>query len=259
MHVIPEPGTTDDILERLNEYIAQFDTKWINKIKGADDQQISELISISEISRLGYTCPGDYLVYLETMGKNDGELLRYSFKADTDIDTILDVYYGKKDDPYHPIEPNHFVIGFEGECGVEYYMDLKDNVYCIKSEESNIPEMDYISSSFEKLMFQSAVKKYEKQNLPYVSYFGANRIDYETAMLEIKDGDMFYQVECLCRKFDLEKIWISDEWNFIAMNEDSSVWIKKRYGISGVVSSYRKDFTGLFMPYLKQLINVRIE
>ncbi len=258
MHVIPRPGTTENILERLNEYITQFDTEWIRKIKGADDEQILKLISMSEISKLGYTCPRDYLVYLKTMGKDDGKLLRYSFKAETDIDTVIDVYDTKREDSYYPIEPNHFVIGFEQECGFEYIMDLKDNTYCIKSEEGNIPELNYKSSSFEKLMFQSAVKKYEQQKMPYIIYFANNRIDYEGALAKIKGNDIFYEVDCLCRRFRLEKIWISDEWNYIAMNEESTIWIKRDYTLSGAVMSYKKDFIDLFLPDFKRLANVQV-
>ena len=99
MRVYPKSGKKDDLFDRLKEYIDQFDQEWKNNILGTSDEKILELIKYSKVRECGFDLPDDYIIYLKRMGENDGNLLKYSISAETNINEVIDLYlYYEEDD-----------------------------------------------------------------------------------------------------------------------------------------------------------------
>lgn len=238
MRYAPEQGVVDSLYERLRKFIAQYDSNWENVIEGVSTEEIEQLKRINQIPERGIDYPSDYIMYLKYMGRNDGGLLQWGFIGEvlTDYDTIkkndeLDAAcYDKSGEEEKMI----FLVGVNEEIGAYYFIFyLPDQYYFISDEGMDVREIskhEIISSSVEKLLFQSAVKRYEQQ-LPYVrdicfkSVGGTNK-------------ELLQLLSIILQKYKMEVCWISDEANYFFWGEDGSMWINTYDWIGGVIASY---------------------
>ena len=243
MRVYPKSGKKDDLFDRLKEYIDQFDQEGKNNILGTSDEKILELIKYSKVRECGFDLPDDYIIYLKRMGENDGNLLKYSISAETNINEVIDLYLYYEEEPDETIDPEKILIGFNSETSIVYQMEIRKGKSIYIGTEDGIEggghnKASIISTTFEKFMFQSAMKRYEKRKLPYSYYFAISKIDVDKVIAQLQQKDIYSYLDKLCQKYLLVKSWLTDEWNYIAMSEKSTLYLEYEYRIQGFISSY---------------------
>ena len=152
------------IFERLSSYINIVDKDWINGIKPANKESISQLRKLSGIESAGLDLPESYKVFLEYMGECDGDIFGQTLLGQISITDILELY--KELNEYEPDAINPLCLAFVStHTGTQISFDLRqpDNPNIVKSSDGEIS--DYFSESFEKLLFQYTPNKVRKNLL----------------------------------------------------------------------------------------------
>lgn len=246
---IPREGSEMDLYERLEEYITPADREWKTRIKGASEKEIEELREKSGLKERHLEFPKGYLAFARKMGNDDGGLLDSRLLGIGSISDILTMYreaelneqYREKyiypydeitekieteekeiEDDEEEIEEEEEEIEEEERCfyffwnemGIWYGINLEDKKKdCIQCDGGEI-----ISSSFEKLLFQCAVRRYESEYYPFHCGFSASQMSLERA-IKLNGEEIEEVADKIIRKYDLKKAWFSNKWNIIAYSD----------------------------------------
>lgn len=252
---IPEKGTCEDILSRLYEYINQVDSEWIKKIRPTSREKINKLITLSEISSTGFNFPREYIKFLEVMGEDDGELLSSWLRADTNIDRILEVYEWIEEDRKNGIEDEDFkerkfIIAYDDISEERYIKIFEDGSHKIISGFEEVYGHEYLYEDFEKMLFYSALKKYEKIYFEYKAKFS------------YKDKYGVYEILSLIEEFlikkEFKKAWFSDKNHLIVAKRDITIYVNKEMILKVVVLGSNKDQVEIISSGLNDFIKTRI-
>lgn len=109
---------------------------------------------------------------------------------------------------------------FWNVMGMWYGINLEDKKKgCIQDDGGEI-----ISSSFEKLLFQCAVRRYESKYYPFFSGFTASQMSLERA-IKLNGEEIEEAADKIIRKYNLKKAWFSDKWNIIAYSDIVTIYI----------------------------------
>lgn len=262
MRIIPEKGEVSTIFSRLLDYINSVDKEWKEKIKPTTNLKIEKLIKVSQKEETGYPLPEAYIEYLKKMGECDGDLLVSNLHlAKTDINTIYNNYKEMliEQDPDDLIDPNMFIFAYNTECSSGYYIKtIKDGNHIIVSgEERN--KCDYFVENFEKLLFQTAYKKYESKYFNHERSFCVGQIDYEVyEKQELKNIITLLKNNVMEQEINVS--WISDKNHLIMFSNEFSIGIYKEFNIYGTIYyNYEKDFKELYKNVEKYFCFGQIE
>lgn len=130
-------GNDNNIFERLAEYIDVFDLTWKERIKPASQEQIEELRNVTQLKKYAADFPKPYLIFLETMGMNDGELLSEYLLGTANIEQMIHLYYDNQ--KYTPeVFDTPYLTFFDQETGVEYSFDLLQKDYFNLTDKKEI-------------------------------------------------------------------------------------------------------------------------
>lgn len=227
---IPNPGTTEDMFDRLYCYIDKVDKEWINQIKPASKEKIDRLIMLSDIEKLDVNFPKEYIKFLETMGVDDGGVLSSWIKSETKIDSILEFYEWIDEDRRNGIEDEDyeerkFTFAYD-YISEEFQMKIfADGSHKILESFPEIYETDYRYDSFEKMLFYSAFEKYEKMYFNCKNSF-VYEMDEENRKLKNKKALEEIEKKYLEKKY--EKVWFSEENHLILCSKDISIKVEVR-------------------------------
>lgn len=244
---IPLKGDSNSFFERLSDYIKRFDSNWKNVIRGASSEKIDKYLELATQNKQQLVIPEEYIVYLNKMGEDDGGLLENFIKGSTNIDVLIDHFenMNKFPDYYDPIPLNHVVIGHSIEVETDIFLNYNNDLdYEINRTVSINPESqayNWFSSSFEKLLFQSVLFKYigttkkcVKECVVPTNFIKEKKVIDATKVMR--------QIDEVCQKYGMSKIWISDQYNYIAYNDIGIVYMKLDFNLYGDVWSDDEQF-----------------
>lgn len=237
----------NSLIERLNEYIGKVDSEWINTLKGASKEDIELLKKYSGLKEYNLELPNSFMEFIERAGEGDGGLISDVLNGDFSIKELVETnkeIYEMWSETMHPLE-------------FEFLYDELGMPYIIKLGNDNLIEYEdtcYISSSFEKLLFQCAVRKYEDMFYKKKICFGASIKTFQESRGKRKDDTIIAIMNELITKYDLECAWFNDEYFFYAYNNDFSIILLKRVAMSGQVMgnniSQMEDFLKQLLPII---------
>ena len=232
---IPHEGNEETIFIRLREFIDPVDLDWSKRIKPASEKSMWELCDILGLKDLGLEFPKSFIEFSKYAGESDGGLLLNTLHGEFSINKLISRVNKKHLHPYR------FVFLYD-ELEMEYSIDLsKDNYQKIFYEFDS-----EVCSSFEKLIFQCAVDLYENKYYKYEVQFGSSIDSFEQSDLEVSQVDLFKFMDQLCKKYGLQKVWLSDEFYYFAYSEDVSIVLDRRNGICGSILSEKKELVEIF-------------
>lgn len=261
---VPLEGDSNSFFKRLSDYIKGFDSNWKNVIRGASDKKIDRYLELATQNK-NLVIPEEYIIYLEKMGEDDGDLLGNFIKGSTNIDLLIDCYedvnefseYGDEIlEFYDENTVSHLRIGHNVEVETDIYLRYNNNFdYEIRktvSVDSRYQELNWFSSTFEKLLFQSVLAK----------YIGTIKKCVKNCVIAsnyFKDGDVvdcenvMRQLDEVCQKHDMSKMWISDQYNYIAYNDMGIVYMKLDYNLHGNIWSDDEKFAVALINSIKNI------
>lgn len=251
----------ENLFEALSNYINAFDETWSKKIVPAKDDKIEKFREVSRIIENGYDFPKPYVLFLKHMGENDGGLLSEPFCGTANIDELISHYIRYGDRLYDDFEMKHNqILFFLNEMEAEYYItNRSDGTYEITTNFDDTYEVDGFSESFEKMLFQTAFDKYERQCFGYINYFGNNRLRMEQVMKQLGTNDLITIVDEYAQKRGFIKTWFSDKWHYIGVKENASLYVHLSLAMSGYITGNDYSEIDELTKELCDIIGTRIQ
>lgn len=253
--MFPRMGNHEDLFERLAEYIDVFDKTWKEKIKPASKEQIEKLRNVSQLKKYAKDFPKPYLVFLETMGVDDGGLLSRYLNGKSNIEDIIDVY--REYELYEPeIMETPYLAIFDEDMDRQLHVDLSkkdlDNTFAIEKDG------DIMFESFEKALFQAACRHFE--NIKYRVDFSTSKNRMEEAKEKYQIEEVFEEVEKIGEKYQLKKAWFSDSRYDIMLGEKLSIGVRKSQigGGGGFVTGEEAEIVEQVANEVMELMGGRI-
>ena len=209
-----------DFMEGLSAYISPVDPGWRGRLIPPEPEDLADLQMYLEMQKGNPKVPESYLKFACYAAKGDGGLLS---------DVLLGEFYLVRLSEITENQNNKlFVDGlncFWNEMGVMYFIDLKNDgkISC----EGDF----YISSSFENLLFQCAVQKYEKRY--FLKYLGFN---YEGWLSFDNRKDVDIVLKEFIQRNQMQTVWFNDEYFLFAYNQEYSFWIMQYELLEGKLS-----------------------
>lgn len=214
------------LIERLNKYINKVDPEWINRIKGASREDVELLKKYSGVKEKNLELPGAFIEFVESAGEGDGGLISDILNGEFSIKELVETNKEIYELWPETMKPSEFEFLYD-ELGMPYIINLGNN---------NVIEYEdtcHISSSFENLLFQCAICKYEDKFYKNKIRFGASIKSFEDARKK-RNGDTLVSImKELIEEYDLEGTWFNDEYFFYAHNTEFSIILMKRVAIAG--------------------------
>lgn len=232
----PQPGTVDNLFERLADYISQFDPTWIGRIQGVSDDDIKRLAELTGLQETGLEYPKSYQIYLHHMGKDDGELIEppLIFRS---FDWVCDFYEEIKE--IDPTTLNSQILTVAGfMTGDQLSFDLRPplgaepELYVTADGEF----FEFYSESWEKLLFQYAALKFEILRFRINLSFNASK----QSLIEADSPQRVQKTIDILTRFSADEgftpAWFNDRVHYCAFRDDLFIWVDFINGSNLVMS-----------------------
>lgn len=218
----------DNLLECLNAYIEPVDSEWLNRLKPADESMLDKLQLYLGMKMHNLKLPVSFIEFSKFAGESDGGLLSIPLKGKFSIEKMVEV--AKEIYEYEPeyIDPYNF----------EFLLDEVGLAYIIKQgEESGIYYEDtcWISSSFENLLFQCAVRLYEQKYFRERIFFGSSMKMFKESEDKRQEDTLSSIMQEIVSRDNLQCVWFNDEYFFFAYGDDYSILLEKNVTVAGTV------------------------
>ena len=216
------------IIERLYKYIKPFDPEWLNNLKPGDEKDIALLKEYYELNTGKCRLPNSFIEFSIFAGEGDGGLLSSVLKGTFSVKNLAEKIKNQHMNFLENIESYKFPF-LTDEMGMDYLIEL--------TNDSKIYYEDtcYISSSFEKLLFQCIVRKYKELFFEKNIYFGSSIKSFRETEKRRRGNSLRTITQELIEEFDLRPVWFNDEYFFYAYGKTASILLLKRSSVSGVV------------------------
>jgi len=226
------------IINKLNEYISTVDPEWINRVKPTSEENLRLLKKYSGMDKENLDFPDAFVEFAKYAGEGDGGLLSETLDGWDKIFSIEDlVWCYKYEYEKHPEDLNPFEFEFlKDDLGIGYVILFNEDnkIYHGKDQEIHY-DYGYISSSFEYLLFQCAVTKYEEAFYQEKLSFGASLNSLRVSSDRRKADILAVIMQELVEEHDLECLWFNDDYFFCAHSKEMSIILKKGVGIGGKI------------------------
>ena len=201
------------IVERLNEYIKLADPGWLTKLKPANEKDIEFLKKYVGLTNENLNVMDSFIEFARYAGEGDSGLISSILKGKFSIKDLVQrnaEIYGilPKD-----INSNEFEF-LTDEVGMDYMIELKEGGRIFYEDTC------YISSSFEHLLFQCSIRKYEEMFYKDNIYFGSSIQSFQESRKRRKDDTLSCIMQRLVEEYDLQTPWFNDEYFFMHMGRD---------------------------------------
>lgn len=225
---IPEKSDVITINQRLKKYIEPVDQKWIKAIVPASEESIAILKYTSKMLDANLDFPKSFLEFAKYAGESDGGLLSKLLGGGLSITSLIErneKIYINETDKLHP-----YCIDFlYDELELAYSMNLGN-----EKNQTIFLEGGYeISDSFENLLFQCAVSKYEKNYFKENSWFSASIESYNASNVRGDKENLKNFLDKFSNEYKLTKAWFSDSCCYFAYSNEISLFLRNLIGISG--------------------------
>jgi hypothetical protein len=209
-----------DFMEGLDAYILPVDPDWRGRLIPPEPEDLADLQMYLEMQKENPKVPESYLKFACYAAEGDGGLLS---------DVLLGEFYLVRLSEITENQNNKLYVDglncFWNEMGVMYFIDLKNDgkISC----EGDF----YISSSFENLLFQCAVRKFEKK------YFAENLgFGYKSLSSFEQKRLLDIVLKEFIKKNQMQTVWFNDEYFLFAYNQECSFWIMQYELLEGKLS-----------------------
>ena len=209
-----------DFMEGLDAYILPVDPDWRGRLIPPEPEDLADLQMYLEMQKENPKVPESYLKFACYAAEGDGGLLS---------DVLLGEFYLVRLSEITENQNNKLYVDglncFWNEMGVMYFIDLKNDgkISC----EGDF----YISSSFENLLFQCAVRKFEKK------YFAENLgFGYKSLSSFEQKRLLDIVLKEFIKKNQMQTVWFNDEYFPFAYNQECSFWIMQYELLEGKLS-----------------------
>lgn len=216
------------IVERLNEYIKLADPGWLTKLKPANEKDIEFLKKYVGLTNENLNMMDSFIEFARYAGEGDSGLISSILKGKFSIKDLVQrnaEIYGilPKD-----INSNEFEF-LTDEVGMDYMIELKEGGRIFYEDTC------YISSSFEHLLFQCSIRKYEEMFYKDNIYFGSSIQSFQESRKRRKDDTLSCIMQRLVEEYDLQTPWFNDEYFFYAYGKGFSIFLLKRVAVAGKI------------------------
>ena len=148
-----------DLMEGLSAYISPADPDWRGRLIPPEPKKLEELQMYLEMQKENPKVPESYFKFACYVAEGDGGLLYEDEEFRFIMPSRITEHINNNDE-----FDNGVACVYDLMTGLMCYIDLGNDGKISKEEDY------YISSSFEKYLFQRAVQKYEKRY--FLKYLG---------------------------------------------------------------------------------------
>ena len=209
-----------DLMEGLNAYISPVDPNWRGRLIPPEPEDLEELQMYLEMQKENSKVPEAYLKFACYAAEGDGGLLSDVLLGEFCLARLPEITENANND----LLVNSLLI-FWDEMGERYFIDLNND------NKISLEEGYYISSSFENLLFQCAVQKFEEKYFPEYVGFG-----YETLLSFDQKRVVDSALKEFIQKNQMQTVWFNDEYFLFAYNQEYSLWIQQYEFYEGGIS-----------------------
>ncbi len=246
---LPEPGTTDDMIERLVRYVEMFMPDWADRVEGASDGQIAELERLWRLPHAGLAYPASFRRYLSFMGIDDDgfmEDLHYARGYYRGFRQLRELYL----DPTHNAD-NVRELPIVAGCWTSAMVCLDLS----RADLGEPPVTDEFGStvlarSWESQLFRHAAEIGERQLCRHSWWLTANG----RRLMEVLQTSVRGAMNVLAKFGEsrgFSPAWFSDDQCLCLVRDDVMIWALFEHGVSLQVSG--DDDHGL-QPILRDLV-----
>ncbi|MFG6368824.1 MAG: hypothetical protein K1W16_10445 [Lachnospiraceae bacterium] len=207
-------------MEGLNAYISPVDPSWRERLIPPEPEDLEELQMYLEMQKQNPKVPEAYLKFACYAAEGDGGLLSDVLLGEFCLARLPEITENANND----LLVNSLLI-FWDEMGERYFIDLNND------NKISLEEGYYISSSFENLLFQCAVQKFEEKYFPEYVGFG-----YETLLSFDQKRVVDSALKEFIQKNQMQTVWFNDEYFLFAYNQEYSLWIQQYEFYEGGIS-----------------------
>ena len=194
--------------------------------------------------------PKSFTDFCYFAGENDGGLLSTVLKGIFSVASLIEfnkeIYDFYKED----LDPYNFEF-LTDEVGMGYVIKQCDDI------EIGIYYEDtcFISSSFEKLLFQCAVRLYEEKYFFEKICFGLG-----VSLLNQNDGLIIFDiVKKNCQVYNLKEVWFNDNYFYFAYCDSFSIFLINQVGITGQIAGNDVQKMESFFKQIERQIGTKIQ
>lgn len=251
----PLQGNIDNCFERLKVFIENFNSKWNRIIEPAPERKIKELVNLLNWNGRNTSFPPLYLEYLILMGENDGGLLSDTLFGDSSIDSLIELYQEYSIEEIDTAKNgfiNFLMQDMGGQYSIVFNPKYKFEIY--ETDDEIIYEP--IAESYEKLLFQCAVKKFVHLNKSYK--FAESKKALVSALKSEDTEILLKKLRLLSGKYGLEESWISDFKHYVAIGDEMIFFVEIYGGIKGRVTGMDDNVILKFLNHLRKILGFTI-
>ena len=236
-----------DFMEGLDAYISPVDPGWRERLIPPEPEELADLQMYLEMQKENPKVPESYLKFACYAAEGDGGLLSDVLLGEFCLARLPEIIRDQNNNELFVDELNCFW----NEMDVMYFIDKKndDKISC----EGGF----YVSSSFENLLFQCAVQKFEERYFSEYLGFG-----YKSLLSFDQKKVLDITIKEFIKKNQMQTVWFNDEYFLFAYNQEDSFWIiqdesfEEKVAVSGIF--YGNDIDKIQRELLPQIGAVAI-
>ena len=231
-----------DFMEGLDAYISPVDPGWRGRLIPPESEKLEELQMYLEMQKENPKVPESYLKFACYAAEGDGGLLSDVLLGEFCLARLPEIIRDQNNNELVVDELNCFW----NEMDVMYFIDKKndDKISC----EGGF----YVSSSFENLLFQCAVQKFEERYFSEYLGFG-----YKSLLSFDQKKVLDITIKEFIKKNQMQTVWFNDEYFLFAYNQEYSFWITQTECPKGKISAsgvfYGNDIDKIQRELLPQI------
>ena len=231
-----------DFMEGLDAYILPVDPDWRGRLIPPEPEDLADLQMYLEMQKENPKVPESYLKFACYAAEGDGGLLSDVLLGEFCLARLPEIIRDQNNNELFVDEFNCFW----NEMDVMYFIDKKndDKISC----EGGF----YVSSSFENLLFQCAVQKFEERYFSEYLGFG-----YKSLLSFDQKKVLDITIKEFIKKNQMQTVWFNDEYFLFAYNQEYSFWITQTECPKGKISAsgvfYGNDIDKIQRELLPQI------
>ena len=231
-----------DFMEGLDAYILPVDPDWRGRLIPPEPEDLADLQMYLEMQKENPKVPESYLKFACYAAEGDGGLLSDVLLGEFCLARLPEIIRDQNNNELFVDELNCFW----NEMDVMYFIDKKndDKISC----EGGF----YVSSSFENLLFQCAVQKFEERYFSEYLGFG-----YKSLLSFDQKKVLDITIKEFIKKNQMQTVWFNDEYFLFAYNQEYSFWITQTECPKGKISAsgvfYGNDIDKIQRELLPQI------
>ena len=130
---IPDKGSVENMMQRLQSYIEPVDPEWVKNLKPASEESIKKWKKVLALEEKNLDFPSSYLEFLRYAGEGDGGLFEETLNAKMSLESQLSYYRSVDTNENDIAHPYCFDFMATTDLNLSYSINLgKENekIFC---------------------------------------------------------------------------------------------------------------------------------